>query len=78
MSKRRRAQPIDLHENVHEGRRDTQRFFSVSFVEKKIGGMAMYTVNEIFDPHTLADDLGGVRRIYTEFFAKLDGVDAKP
>jgi len=32
----------------------------------------MNTVNEIFDPRTLVDDLSEVRRIYAEFFATLD------
>lgn len=35
----------------------------------------MITLNKIFQPNILADDLGEVRRIYGEFFAKLDGVD---
>jgi len=35
----------------------------------------MNTVHEILDPQTLADDLGEVRGIYAEFFAKLGGVD---
>ena len=35
----------------------------------------MNTVNEIFDPQTLADDLGEVRRIYAEFFARLNEAD---
>jgi hypothetical protein len=35
----------------------------------------MNPVNEIFDPRTLANDLGGVRRIYADFFVKLDGMD---
>jgi hypothetical protein len=30
------------------------------------------TINDTFDPQTLADDLLEVRRIYTEFFASLD------
>jgi hypothetical protein len=37
--------------------------------------MVMNPANEIFDSQTLADDLGEVRRIYADFFAKLDGVD---
>ena len=32
----------------------------------------MNTVNEIFDPQTLAHDLGEVRKIYADFFATLD------
>ena len=35
----------------------------------------MNTANKIFEPQILADDLGQVRRIYADFFAKLDGVD---
>lgn len=35
----------------------------------------MNPVHEIFDPQILAADLGEVRRIYADFFAKLAGVD---
>ncbi len=35
----------------------------------------MNTVNEIFDHQTLANDLSEVRRIYADFFARLDEVD---
>lgn len=34
--------------------------------------MNMNTLNKTFDPQTLADDLYEVRRIYAEFFARLD------
>jgi hypothetical protein len=33
------------------------------------------TMDKTFDPHTLADDLREVRRIYEQFFAGLDGVN---
>lgn len=35
----------------------------------------MNPVNEIFDPQTPADNLGEVRRIYADFFVKLDEMD---
>lgn len=35
----------------------------------------MNPTNKIFEPQILADDLGQVRRIYADYFAKLDGVD---
>ena len=34
--------------------------------------MNMNTLNKTFDPQILADDLYEVRRIYAEFFARLD------